>query len=108
MQEGMKLNFSERLGRWRIMRAVWCAIPWQFRPFVFPYCLFIYSRFLADSTSVDDVKAMHIEYCYKSGVFNLVRPRFRIIKRALVCLDTELSDHTVREAATTTLPIIED
>ena len=87
------------------MRVVWRAIPWQFRPFVFPYCLFVYNRFLTDSTSVDDVRAMHIEHCYESRVFRFVRPRFHVIRRALISLDAKLSDHTVRETATTRLPI---
>jgi len=92
MQECKRLSFSERLGRWGVMRLVWCAIPWLFRPFVFPYCLFVYRRFLADSTDVDDVKSMHIEYCYKSRVFSLFRPRFHIIKKALLSLEVKPMD----------------
>ena len=92
MQECKRLSFSERLGRWGIMRVVWCAIPWLFRPFAFPYCLIVYSRFLADSIDVDDVKSMHIEHCYESRVFRLFRPKFRIIRRALLFLDMKAKD----------------
>jgi len=105
MQECKRLSFSEHLGRWGMARVVWCAIPWRFRLFVFPYCLIVYSGFLANSTSVDDVRSMHIEHCYQSKMFRLFRPRFHIVKRALVCLEAEPTDQTAQEAATTVLPI---
>jgi len=105
MQEPKRLSFSERLGWWGVMRVVWCAIPWRFRLFVSPYCLFVYRGFLANCTDVDEVKSMHIEHCYESRVFRLFRPRFRIIKRALLSLDMEPADQTVQKAATTVLPI---
>ena len=107
MQEPKRLSFSERLGRWGVMRVVWCAIPWAFRPFVFPYCLFVYSRFLSDSMDVDDVKSMHIEHCYESRVFRLFRPRFHLIRKALVSLDREALGQIDREAITMVLPIPE-
>jgi len=108
MQECKKLSFLDRLGKWGVMRVVWCAIPWLIRPFVFPYCLIVYSRFLADSIDVDDVKSMHIEYCYESNVFRLVRPRFHLVKRALLSLDVKPADQTDQEAVTMVLPIPED
>ncbi len=107
MQECKRLSYSERLGRWGIVRVVWGAIPWRFRLFALPYCLLVYSKFFADSSSVDDVKSMHIERCYESKIFRIFRPRFRIVKRALLAMDLEAADQTVQEAVTTVLPIPE-
>ena len=56
---------------------------------------------------VDDVKSMHIEYCYESKAFRLFRPRFHIMKRALLSLDVKPVDQTDREAVTMVLPIPE-
>jgi len=105
MQECKRLSFSDHLGHWGLIRVVWSAIPWRFRLFVFPYCLFVYSRFLANSTDVGEVRSMHIRHCYESRIFGLFRPRFRFIKRALLSLDMEPADQAVQEAATTVLPI---
>jgi hypothetical protein len=107
MQECERSSFSDRLGRWGVMRVVWCAIPWFFRPFVFPYCLLVYSRFLADSTDVGDVKSLHIAYCYESKAFRLFRPRFHLIKKALLSLNVSPVDQIEQEAITMVLPIPE-
>ena len=92
MQGRSQLSLAARLGKWGIVKVVWHSIPWQFRLFVFPYDLFIYGRFLAESTTVDEVRLMHADYCHASRVFRLVRPRFHIVKRALLSLDMNSKD----------------
>jgi hypothetical protein len=88
--EGCKrLSFSQRLGWWKIIRIVWCAIPWQFRLFVFPYCLLVYRRFLTESTNLDEVRSMHIDKCCQSRVFGLFRPRFHLVEKSLLSLVEE-------------------
>jgi len=87
------------------MRVVWRAIPWHRRLFVFPYCMFVYSKFLADCATVEDLRGMHIDHYNRSRVFRLFRPKFRLIKRALLPLNTKPMDQTVQKAVTTELPI---
>jgi len=98
-------SLYNRLGRWRVMKAVWHAIPWQFRLLVFPYCLSVFSKFLAQSTSVDEVKAMHSDLYSNSVMYKLFRPRFHLIKKALVPLDAKPVDQTVSKTTTTARPI---
>lgn len=74
------------------MKVVWHAIPWPFRLLAFPYGLFVYSRFLARSTKVSDVKEMHTELCRSSIIFKTCRPRFRIVQRTLRSLDAVPAD----------------
>ena len=92
MQDLRKLSFSERLGSWGIIRVVWCSIPWRFRLFAFPYCWFVYRRFMANSTNVGDLKSMHINHCYESRVFRLFRPRFHIVRGVLLSREVKRED----------------
>lgn len=108
MQEDRRLSLAERLGTWGAIRVVWCAIPWYFRPWVFPYCLLVYRRFLAECADVDDVKSMHIQYCYESKVFRWFRPRFHLIKGALLTLDAKPEGQAAQSLVTMVLPIVED
>ena len=87
MLECRENSLYSRLGKWKVMKLLWCAIPLRFRLLAFPYCLSVYSKFLAESTSVTDVKAKHSTLYGDSKLFKLVRPRFRIIRRALLPLD---------------------
>jgi hypothetical protein len=81
-------SFYNRLGRWRVVKLVWGAIPWQFRLLGFPYCLFVYRRLLAQSTRVSEVRTMHSSLYSNSGIYRTLRPRFRVIKQALLPLES--------------------
>lgn len=82
-----------------IARVVWCAIPWWCRAFVFPYWLCVYRRFLADSANLDELRARHIGYCYSSNFIRMIRPRFYLIKVALLRLDAMPVDSAEHEPA---------
>jgi len=90
-----------RLGMLRVMAIVWHAIPWKLRLFSFPYCFLVYRRFLARSTKASEVKSMHSELFGSSKIYKICRPRFRLIKPALLLLDVKPSDQAVHENATT-------
>ena len=87
MQGCERDSFSDRLGTWGIARVVWCAIPWQWRLFSFPYSFYVYRRILAASTNVDEARALHDDHCCDHTVFRFFRPRFHIMKRALLSLN---------------------
>jgi len=105
MQGSRELSYLDRLGRWQAMRVVWRAIPWYRRLFVFPYCMFVYSKFLADCATIEDLRGMHIDHYNRSRTFRLLRPRFRLIKRALLPLNAKPMDQGVQKAVTPELPI---
>ena len=105
MQGCKRTSFLDRLGWWGVMRVVWKAIPWQFRVFVFPHFLYVYGHFFKICTNLDEVRGMHSDYYHKSWVFKIFRPRFHMIKRALLPLDMTHSDVAVREAAKIVRPV---
>jgi len=101
MQGGKPQDILDRLGFWGAVRVVWRAIPWPFRLLVFPHFLLLYSGFFKRCTNLDEVRAMHLDYYDKSRVFRPFRPRFHVIKGALLPLVTPPSDVAVRDAAKT-------
>ena len=105
MQGRRELSYLDRLGRRGTMRVVWRAIPWYWRLFVFPYCMFVYRKFFADCASVEDLRGMHIDHYNRSRVFRFFRPKFRLIKRALLPLNAKPMDQGVQKAVTPELPI---
>lgn len=88
MRECKDGSLYNRLGKWRVMKIVWRAIPWPLRLLAFPYCLFVYRRLLARSTKVSDVREMHSALYGNSGIYRTLRPRFRVIKQALLPLES--------------------
>lgn len=92
MPECKDNSFYCRLGRRGVVKLVWRAIPWQFRIMAFPYCLSVYSRVLAECSTVGDVRAMHSKYYGDSRLFKFFRPRFRLIRKALLPLDATSRD----------------
>lgn len=105
MQGCKPANLADRLGWWGVTKVVWQAIPWQFRMFVFLHFLSVYRRLFKRCTNLDEVRAVHIDYYHKSRVFRIFRPRFHIIKRALLPLVVTPSDVAVRERAKTVRPV---
>ena len=97
--------YYSRLGKRRVMKAVWHAIPWQFRPLAFPYCLSVYSRILAQSTSISEVKRLHTNLYSEFILFKLSRPRFRLIKPVLLTMDVQPCEHAIQEDATAGTPV---
>ena len=89
MLECKDTSFYTRLGRWGVMKVVWDAIPRPFRLLAFPYCLFVYRRLLAQSTRVSEVRTMHSALYGNSGIYRTLRPRFRVIKQALLPLESK-------------------
>ena len=73
--------------------------------FTFPYFLYVYRRLLETCTSLDEVRVMHSDYYHESRAFRIFRPRFHVIKKALLPLDVTASDVAVREASKTVRPI---
>ena len=100
MQGCERDSFSDRLGTWGIARVVWCAIPWQWRLFSFPYSFYVYRRLLAVSKNMDDLRANHGLHWHDHTVFRLFRPRFHIMKRALLTLNTKSVEKVVHKAPT--------
>ena len=90
------------------MRVVWHATPWPFRLLAFPYCLFVYSGFLAQSTSVSDVRALHSSLYRSSVIFKICRPKFHIVQRALGPLHATPADQVLQENPTSTSPVAPD
>jgi hypothetical protein len=105
MQGCKHVSYVDRLGLWGVARVVWKAIPWQFRVFAFLHFLSVYRRLFKICTSLDEVRCMHTDYYHKFRVFRLYRPRFHVIKKALLPLDLTPSDVAVREAAQKVRPV---
>jgi len=98
-------SFYSRLGRWKVMKVVWHAIPWPFRLLAFPYSLFVYSRFLARSTRASEVKSMHVDLYRSSILFKICRPKFHIIQRTLRPLNGTPADQVFQKDTTTECPV---
>ena len=101
MQGRGRTDLATRLGWWGVVRVVWRAIPWQYRLLVFPYFWSVYRGLFKACACLDEVRLVHIDLYQNSLVFRMFRPRFRMIKRALLPLDVTPSHRVVREAAET-------
>ena len=101
MSRNVQNSVGDRLGRWGVVRAVWHAIPWQFRLLSFPYYLPVYSRLLAQCDSVSALKKAHTDLYDNRTVFWFCRPRYRLLKAALLPLEVETKDETKHEGAAT-------
>ena len=99
MLECKEGSLYSRLGRRRVMKIVWQAIPWQFRLLGFPYYLPIYSRLLAGCDSVSALKKVHTDLYDNRTLFWIFRPRYRLMKAALTSLEVERNDATKHEGA---------
>ena len=101
----MQGSYFSRLGTGGVMRVVWHAIPWYLRWAVFPFYLSVYSRIFSECTNIDEVRVRHIELYYQSKCFKLCRPRFRLIKRALLPLDVKHEDLAIPKAISHVHPV---
>ena len=100
MPERKDDSIYSRLGKRRVIKIVWYAIPLQFRLLAFPYCLSVYSRFLAQSSSISEVRVLHSALYSDSRLFKICRPRFHVIKQALLSLDIKVDDQAAHREAT--------
>jgi len=78
-----KMNYLERFGKKACKSMVWRAIPLKKRLLSFPFCASVYLDMFSNSSSLDELRVLHMECYDKSVVFRLLRPKFRKIKRSI-------------------------
>lgn len=74
----------EKIGWKRLCAIVWRATPFPLRTVSFPYNVFVYAKFLANSETQEQVCALHVQKYTSSLLFRCLRPRYRQMKYLLL------------------------
>jgi len=74
-------SILDRVGRRNLCLIVWRSTPFPLRLISFSYGLAVYRELLATSTSLCELRALHMERYQSSRSFRLLRPRYhRVVK----------------------------
>ena len=76
-------SILDMIGRKRMCIALWRATPLLLRPIAVPYGMLVYRRLLADSDTLQYLRALHCRHTNSSILFRALRPRYRKLQHLL-------------------------
>ena len=79
----MRLNLLRQIGWKGLFVLVWNGTPPLLRPLALPYGLVVFGRMLASSDTQDTLFIYHTDKYRSSRLFQLLRPRYHIVRPLL-------------------------